>query len=398
MQTKDYSITLDMMRTLPFRPFEIVEGDTGNVLHVTLLNNGDAMDLSSSKLCITFASSSGFAMQDETSGIIKTEQPGTFDITLLPTAYGSGNVSADVQVYSGDGDATLITSTRFDFRCRKALISGDIIRANSAYPPLVEATRIANEAAVSALAAADRIDTDIGELNVQANWSETDDTSDAFIQNKPAIPTAPEDIGAAPSVHAARHASGETDAISPADILAAGKSILLSKTLLAANWQAINRASSTTYDDATGVYALTMRPEWAYAVNGIVCFTCPEAVASAATVYVKIGSSTYTCSTLPAWAADDDVAVKLLTGTTCEETSVSEEAPVFHDLVVAGITADCAVEVLPGPAITEDQLAELQAANLQDGGQAAGSITLKAFGDVPTLDIPIRVIVRGDLY
>ena len=46
MQTKDYSITLDMMRTLPFRPFEVVEGDTGNILHVTLLNNGDAMNLS----------------------------------------------------------------------------------------------------------------------------------------------------------------------------------------------------------------------------------------------------------------------------------------------------------------------------------------------------------------
>ncbi len=398
MQTKDYSITLDMLRTLPFRPFEIVEGDTGNVLHVTLLNNGDAMDLTSSKLCITFASSSGFAMQDETSGIVKTEEAGTFDIALLPTAYGAGNVSADVQVYSGEDDATLITSTRFDFRCRKSLISGDIILANSAYPPLVEATRIANEAAASALAAAERIDTDIGELNVQADWLELDDASDAFIQNKPDIPVVPSDIGAADASHAARHASGGADAVSPASILAARKSSLVNATLLAANWQAINRASSAVYDDTTGIYELTMRPEWSYSPDGIVCFSCPQAVTSATTVYIKIGSSTYTCATLPSWAADDDVAVKLLTEATCEEAPVSEEPPTFYDLALVGVAAESAVELLPGLAVAEEQLDELQGANLQDDGQASGSITLKAFGAVPTIDIPIRVIVRGDLY
>lgn len=241
MQTKDYSITLDMMRTLPFRPFEVVEGDTGNILHVTLLNNGDAMDLSGCGIQIAFASSSGFAMQDETSGIVKGAEAGTFDITLLPTAYGAGNVSADVQVYSGEGNATLVTSTRFDFRCRKSLISGDIIRANAAYPPLIEAARIANEAAASALAAAERIDTDIGELNVQADWNEMDAAQDAYIRNKPDIPASAGDVGAAaashasqhesggsdpvtPIPHASRHASGAADAITPASIGAASLS------------------------------------------------------------------------------------------------------------------------------------------------------------------------------
>ena len=308
MQTKDYSITLDMMRTLPFRPFEVVEGDTGNILHVTLLNNGDPMDLTGCMINIAFASSSGFAMQDETSGIAKATADGTFDVTLLPTAYGAGNVSADVQIYSGENDTTLVTSARFDFRCRKSLISGDIIRANSAYPPLIEAARVANEAAAAALFAAERIDTSIGELNVQADWNEQDNTLDSYIRNKPVVPVVEGNVGA-PLIHAARHAATGADAISAASILAAKRSSITAATLFASNW--------------------------------------------------------------------------------IEQT---------YTLALSGVTAISAVEILPALNITEDQLEALQEANLQDGGQSAGSITLIAFGDAPVIDIPIRVIVRGDLY
>lgn len=65
-------------------------------------------------------------------------------------------------------------------------------------------------------------------------------------------------------------------------------------------------------------------------------------------------------------------------------------------LTVSGVTTTSNQEILPAVDITAEQLEALQAANIQDGGQTAGSITLKAFGDVPTIDIPIRVIKRGD--
>ena len=65
-------------------------------------------------------------------------------------------------------------------------------------------------------------------------------------------------------------------------------------------------------------------------------------------------------------------------------------------LTVSGVTATSNQELLPAVDITAEQLEALQAANIQDGGQAAGNITLKAYGDVPTIDIPIRVIKRGD--
>ena len=73
-----------------------------------------------------------------------------------------------------------------------------------------------------------------------------------------------------------------------------------------------------------------------------------------------------------------------------------DSAPYTYTLAVNGVTATSNQELLPALNITEEQLTALQAANIQDGGQAANSVTLKAFGDKPTIDIPIRVIVRGD--
>ena len=68
-----------------------------------------------------------------------------------------------------------------------------------------------------------------------------------------------------------------------------------------------------------------------------------------------------------------------------------------YSLAINGVTATSNQEVLPGLDITSEQLTALQGANIQDGGQAMNTITLKAFGDIPTIDIPIRVIVRGDM-
>lgn len=72
------------------------------------------------------------------------------------------------------------------------------------------------------------------------------------------------------------------------------------------------------------------------------------------------------------------------------------EAPFVYTLAIAGMTATSYQELLPAVNITAEQLKALQAANITDGGQAAGSMTLKAYGKVPTVDIPIRVIKEGE--
>ena len=73
-----------------------------------------------------------------------------------------------------------------------------------------------------------------------------------------------------------------------------------------------------------------------------------------------------------------------------------DEAPYTYTLSVTGVTTTSNQEYLPALDITTEQLEALQAANIQDGGQAAGAVTLKAFGTKPTIDLPIRIIKRGD--
>lgn len=59
------------------------------------------------------------------------------------------------------------------------------------------------------------------------------------------------------------------------------------------------------------------------------------------------------------------------------------------------ITSTSNQEIIPAVGITKDQYNALSTAMIVDGGQSAGSLTLKALGTVPTIDIPINVIFRG---
>ena len=65
----------------------------------------------------------------------------------------------------------------------------------------------------------------------------------------------------------------------------------------------------------------------------------------------------------------------------------------------ANITATSAVELLPreNNGITQAQMEALSGAMIVGGTQAEGSIQLVALGDVPTIDIPVTIIIRRDL-
>lgn len=99
-------------------------------------------------------------------------------------------------------------------------------------------------------------------------------------------------------------------------------------------------------------------------------------------------------------AASKEYVDSVATGTTLSVTLASASwtgtaAPYTYTISNAAITATSTQELSPATDITADQLTALQNANIIDGGQAGGSMTLKAFGEKPSVDIPVRIIVKG---
>ena len=99
-------------------------------------------------------------------------------------------------------------------------------------------------------------------------------------------------------------------------------------------------------------------------------------------------------------AASKEYVDSVAIGTTLSVTLASASwagtaAPYTYTINNSAITATSTQEVSPATDITANQLTALQSANIIDGGQAAGSMTLKAFGKKPSVDIPVRIIVKG---
>ena len=77
-----------------------------------------------------------------------------------------------------------------------------------------------------------------------------------------------------------------------------------------------------------------------------------------------------------------------MTATMLASGWTGSEAPFVYTLAIAGVTATSYQELLPAVNITAEQLKALQAANITDAGQAAGTMTLKAYGKSPPWTSP----------
>lgn len=76
---------------------------------------------------------------------------------------------------------------------------------------------------------------------------------------------------------------------------------------------------------------------------------------------------------------------------------LGEKSPFTYKFENAKITATSNQELLPSDTITDKELSALQWANLTDIGQGDGYFMLQANGEKPKIDIPIRIIFRGDM-
>lgn len=128
----------------------------------------------------------------------------------------------------------------------------------------------------------------------------------------------------------------------------------------------------------------------------------PETLTLGATAHNAAGEQITGTYTAPVTSVNGQTGAVEIKSTTVTATllasswDTSEDHPKYT-LSVSGVTADSNQEVLPPVNPSDDVLEALQSANLQDGGQADGVMYIIAYGDTPTIDLPIRVILRGDI-
>ena len=73
----------------------------------------------------------------------------------------------------------------------------------------------------------------------------------------------------------------------------------------------------------------------------------------------------------------------------------SDDSPYVQTISVEGLTADQNGIITIGQNITTEQLEDVVAADMRISDQADGSLTVTAYGDKPTRDIPVTIILLG---
>ncbi len=140
---KIYEFTLDLKRETNVQLKGIVDGDTGNELHISLTSDGQPLeteDIDVARIVLNVRSNSGWRSQDsaiEGSGI--TISAGLITIDLFSATYSEGNNYAQLEIYTAESnqDDTLVTTQQFTFYAKKGT-QGEIA-ASDALPSLTKA-------------------------------------------------------------------------------------------------------------------------------------------------------------------------------------------------------------------------------------------------------------------
>lgn len=133
------------------------------------------------------------------------------------------------------------------------------------------------------------------------------------------------------------------------------------------------------------VYTLCLYDGCSISTHKLTCFT--------ANTYVTVTLNTVDSK---AYIVNGYEKTKVINATLGLGSWEGSSAPYTCELIIDGVTDTSIQEILPALDITKEQLEALQLANIVDGGQSKGYITLKAFGTKPTINIPIRVLLRGE--
>lgn len=136
---KQFDVQLDIKRSSSNREFEVVEGDNGNELVITLTDDGVPVDLAGCTVIAVFSKCDGRTAQQDNEGhgiTVGGTNNNELTIELYTSSFAPGLVECEIQVLSGE--ETLVTSAKFNFSCRRAIFNSETVLATDEYPVLIE--------------------------------------------------------------------------------------------------------------------------------------------------------------------------------------------------------------------------------------------------------------------
>lgn len=137
---KYFDVALDIAASIGNRAFTVVEGDTGNLLRISLTDGGEPVDLTGCRVIAVFSKSNGTAAQDsaqEEGGVLlRGALNNELHIQLYPASFAPGMVECELQIYSDASLSTLATTAKFNFNCRPAMLSEDALTSTPELPML----------------------------------------------------------------------------------------------------------------------------------------------------------------------------------------------------------------------------------------------------------------------
>lgn len=106
----------------------------------------------------------------------------------------------------------------------------------------------------------------------------------------------------------------------------------------------------------------------------------------------KITSNTTEISSLKTAKADKPVVKSV---TVPASGWSGDTFPYTNTISVSGVTSSNVVDLTLPSTVTSEEISVYQAAQILNASQAAGTITLNAWGTAPTINLPLTVIIRG---
>jgi hypothetical protein len=173
-QFKRHYVALDMYKESSSE-FEVVEGDTANLIIITLTDRGTPVDLTDCKVVIAFVRA-GVPVEQDSDGhgvTISGENHNIITVDLYATSYAYGRNTAEVQVWSGEAFNRLATSAWFNFKSRRARINEATLLAVPQWPIISGMINVFNNIV----------------RGIQSKWSTTNVNDPSYIQDKPVIGT-----------------------------------------------------------------------------------------------------------------------------------------------------------------------------------------------------------------